>query len=60
VQPTWQAICGNCGSFNEITWKAPPKVARLTAPPADDGTVVTAEETPPTQLAVTSDSKPGS
>lgn len=45
AQPGWQAICGNCGSFNEVTWKVPPNVARLNAPPTGAGPIVSNDPT---------------
>ena len=36
AHPRWQALCGNCGSFNHVEWREPPRVSRLPAPPVDD------------------------
>ena len=43
AQPRWQALCGNCGSFNHVEWREPPRVSRLPAPPVDDAPQVDAD-----------------
>ena len=54
AQPRWQALCGNCGSFNQVEWKVPPRVSRLPAPPTDDGPEVDAAQVDAPQVSAAS------
>jgi len=40
VAGEWSALCGNCGAFDTISWKRPPRVAALIAAPEGDAVVV--------------------
>ncbi|WP_366658149.1 heme biosynthesis HemY N-terminal domain-containing protein [Fodinicurvata sp. EGI_FJ10296] len=49
VTPTWTAVCNSCGTFNDLTWRSPIRVMRLTArapDEADDDTAETLDLTP--------------
>jgi len=48
VSPAWEAICGNCGAFDTIDWKVPPRVVRLEA---DHAPALIEEESAVTQPA---------
>ncbi len=36
VAANWSAICGNCGTFDTVSWKRPPRVSILPSLPASD------------------------
>ena len=42
VAAEWSALCGNCGAFDTVSWKQPPRVSVLSSLPAT-GPVVEAE-----------------
>lgn len=39
IAQAWAPLCGHCGAFDSLSWRAPPRVQALSAAPPDEGGV---------------------
>jgi len=58
VAPDWEAHCGNCGAFDTIGWRTPPRVVRLEPHAALPGEQESEEQEPTTVPATTRPAQP--